>query len=273
MADTATRLFQIIEFLASAEDWVSLRTMARDLHINAASAYRGLNTLKRLGYVRQHRQDSTYQLTLKIAWVSAQVLEHVQLRQIAHPFLQHLTSITNETTHLAVLEGTEFVYIDKVDNTQAVRMRSRVGQRGLLHSTAAGKSLLAFMPGTDVEAILRRLKFQQLTEHTITDATEFRRQLERIRRQGYAIDDEENEIGIRCIGSPIYDHAGSLTGALSISGWTITMTRERMPQLAPELLATCGRISEELGFRLEKQAVEEVRAAELANRRVRARVT
>jgi DNA-binding IclR family transcriptional regulator len=253
MSDSATRLFQIIEFLANSKDWVSLRTMARELHINAASAYRALNSLKEMGYVRQQPQDSKYQLTLKIAWVSAQVLENVQLRQIAHPFLQHLTSVTNETTHLAVLEDAEFVYIDKVDNTQAMRMRSRVGQRGKLHSTAAGKSMLAFMPEAELEPLLSHLKFPPLTENTITDPKKFREQLAKIRQLGYALDDEENEMGIRCIGSPIHDHAGRLSGALSISGWTITMTRERVPQLAPELLRTSSRISQELGFSGNKQ--------------------
>ncbi len=248
MADSTSRLFQIIEFLACSHDWVSLRTMARELHISAASAYRGLNSLKELGYVRQHPQDSKYQLTLKIAWVSAQVLENVQLRQIAHPFLQRLTSLTNETTHLAVLEDREFVYIDKVDNTQAMRMRSRVGQRGQLHCTAAGKSMLAFMPERDMQALVKRLKFQPVTGNTITEPAKFIEHLTRVRRLGYAVDDEENEMGIRCIGSPIYDHAGRLAGALSISGWTITITRERIPQLAPELMQTCQRISNELGF-------------------------
>src|SRR5512135_2603848 len=158
MADATSRLFQIIEFLACSKEWVSLRTMARELHISAASAYRSLNSLKELGYVRQHPQDSKYQLTLKIAWVSAQVLENVQLRQIAHPFLQSLTSLTNETTHLAVLDGPEFVYIDKVDNTQAMRMRSRVGQRGQLYCTAAGKSMLASLPEREAAGIIQRLK-------------------------------------------------------------------------------------------------------------------
>ncbi len=248
MADSTSRLFQIIEFLACSKDWVSLRTMARDLDISAASAYRSLNSLKELGYVRQHPQDSKYQLTLKIAWISAQVLENVQLRQIAHPFLQRLTSLTNETTHLAVLDDREFVYIDKVDNTQAMRMRSRVGQRGQLHCTAAGKSMLAFLPERDMQVLVKRLKFQPVTENTITDPAKFIDHLSRVKRLGYAVDDEENEMGIRCIGSPIYDHAGRLAGALSISGWTITITRERIPQLAPELIQTCKRISNELGF-------------------------
>ncbi len=249
MPDSVSRSLQIVEYLASSTDWVSLREMARDLRISAPSAFRSLSSLKKAGYVRQHSQDSKYQLTLKIAWVSAQVLEHVQLRQIAHPFLQRLTSLTNETTHLAVLEGTEFVYIDKVDNSQAVRMRSRVGQRGLLHCTAAGKSLLAFLPEPEREATVKRLKFPRLTDNTITDAAAFREQLATIRRQGYSVDDEENEVGIRCIGSPIHDHTGRLAGALSISGWTITMTRERVREVVSELIETTRKISAELGYR------------------------
>jgi DNA-binding IclR family transcriptional regulator len=252
MSDSVSRLFQIIEFMASSSDWVSVRTMARDLHISAASAYRALDSLKAIGYVRQDPHDSRYQLSLKIAWVSAQVLENVQLRQIARPFLQDLTSTTNETTHLAVLDGTEFVYIDKVDNTQAMRMRSRVGQRGQLHCTAAGKSMLAFLPESELLPILKRLKFQPVTKNTITVPKKFQEQLAQIRQDGYALDDEENEVGIRCIGSPIYDHAGRLSGAVSISGWTITMTRERVPQLAPELIEASKNISRSLGFNGER---------------------
>jgi IclR family KDG regulon transcriptional repressor len=248
MSDSVSRLFQILEYLANSDDWVSLRSMARDLHINVASAYRTLNSLKQIGYVRQQPRDAKYQLTLKIAWISAQVLDRVQLRQIARPFMQHLTSMTNETTHLAVLEGDEFIYIDKVDNTQAVRMRSRVGQRGMLHCTAVGKSMLAHMPVDDFESLINRLKYPKLTEHTITDTILLHEQMETIRHLGYAVDDEENEVGIRCIGAPIYDHVGRLSGALSISGWTITMTRGRIPQLAPALLQTCQKISQELGY-------------------------
>ena len=255
MADAITRLFQIIEFLANSDDWVSLRTIARDLNINTASVFRTLNTLKELGYVRQHPQDSKYQLTLKIAGISAMVLENVQLRQIAHPFLEQLTTITNETTHLAVIDGNEFIYIDKVDNTQAMRMRSRVGQRGLLHSTAVGKSFLAHCPKTELSQILDNIKFQALTKNTIIDKEKFQEHLIQIKQHGYAIDDEENEIGIRCIGAPIYDHAGRLAGALSISGWTISMTLERIPQLAQELISTCQKISNELGFSRGKKSL------------------
>ncbi|MCJ7734469.1 MAG: IclR family transcriptional regulator, partial [Anaerolineales bacterium] len=146
MSNSISRLFRIIEYLAASNDWVSLRSMARELEINPTSTFRILDSLKELGYIRQDLQDSKYQLTLKITGVSAQVLENVQMRHIARPFLEDLTSRTNETTHLAILEGKQIVYIDKVDNSQAMRMRSRVGQRGELYCTAVGKSLLAFYP-------------------------------------------------------------------------------------------------------------------------------
>jgi DNA-binding IclR family transcriptional regulator len=259
MGETISRIFQVIEFLADSDDWVSLRTMSRELHINAAAAFRILNSLKELGYVRQHSQDSKYQLTLKIAGISAQVLEKVQLRHIAHPFLQQLTSNTNETTHLAILDGRDFVYIDKVDNSQAMRLRSRVGQRGLLHCTAVGKALLAHYPPVDLPQILGSIDFQPRTNQTITDPAKFQEQLELIRQQGYAVDDEENEIGIRCIGSPIYDHAGRLAGAVSISGWTISMTQERVPRLAQELRQTCLEVSQALGFTGAKESPGPIR--------------
>jgi len=245
---SVVRAFAIIEYLAEHEDWVSLRTMARDLSLVPATAYRFLTSLKELGYVQQHPEDARYQLTLKFAWVASRALERTQLRRTAHPHMEQLTAVTNETTHLAVIEGSQIVYIDKVDNFQAMKMRSRIGTRGYLHSTAVGKSMLAHLPQKDRDDILNGLQFPSLTKNTITDPSLFHSQLEEVYKRGYAIDDEENEVGIRCIGVPLFDHAGKLAGAVSISGWTITMTPERLPQLATILQDTCRTISNELGY-------------------------
>jgi len=242
------RAFAIIEHLAEHEDWVALRTLARDLGLVPATAYRFLATLRDLGYVQQHPEDSRYQLTLKFAWVAARVLERTQLRRVAHPYMERLTAVSNETTHLAVLEGTQIVYIDKVDNFQAVKMRSRIGTRGCIHSTAVGKSMLAFLPEEEREQILAGVEFVALTKNTIVDPVRFRGHLQQIRGRGYAVDDEENEAGIRCVGVPVFDHARRVAGAVSISGWTVTMTSERLPQLGATLQETCREISKELGF-------------------------
>jgi IclR family acetate operon transcriptional repressor len=162
--------------------------------------------------------------------------------------MEELTSLTNETSHLAILDGCEFVYIHKVDNHQAVRMRSRVGQRGQLHSTSIGKSILASLPEGDLNQILPCIDFRPITPNTITNRTRFLEHLDHIRNQGYAIDDEENEVGIRCIGAPIFDHACRVAGAVSISGWTITVTRERVPLLAAQVLNASQKISQDYGF-------------------------
>lgn len=246
--ESVVRAFAIIEHLAECDDWVALRTLARDLGLVPATAYRFLATLKDLGYVQQQPEDSRYQLTLKFAWVASRVLERTHLRRVAHPAMEHLTAVCNETTHLAVLEGREIVYIDKVDNVQAVKMRSRIGTRGYIHSTAVGKSIVAFLPEEEREEILAGLAFAPLTRNTIADAGRFFTHLSQIRRRGYAVDDEENEVGIRCVGVPVFDHAGRVAGAVSISGWTITMTPERLPQLASTLQDACQQISKELGF-------------------------
>lgn len=248
MSEPVIRTFKIIEYLANSDDWVSLRAMARELKLDAATVYRILSGMKEIGYVQQHPVDSRYQLTLKIASVSARVLEKVQLRQVADPIMEELTTLTNETSHLAVLEGCEFVYIHKVDNHQAIRMRSRVGQHGQLHSTSMGKSILAFLPEAERNQILSSIDFRQVTPNTITNKPQFMEQLDLIRSQGYAIDDEENEIGIRCIGAPVFDHAARVAGAVSISGWTISLTRERVPFLADQVLHASQKISQALGF-------------------------
>lgn len=245
---SVVRAFAIIEYLAEHEDWVSLRTLARELNLVPGTAYRFLTTLKELGYVQQHPEDARYQLTLKFAWVASRALDRTQLRRIAHPHMEQLTAVTNETTHLAVIEDSQIVYIDKVDNFQAMKMRSRIGTRGYLHSTAVGKSMLAHLPQKDRDEILSGMQFPSLTKNTITDPSLFHSQLEEVCKRGYAIDDEENEVGIRCIGVPLFDHAGRLAGAVSISGWTITMTPERLPQLATILQDTCRTISNELGY-------------------------
>jgi DNA-binding IclR family transcriptional regulator len=246
--ESVFRAFAIIEYLANCEDWVSLRALARDVGLVPATAYRFLSSLKSLGYVQQHPEDSRYQLTLKFASISARVLERTQLRRIARPHMERLTAVSNETTHLAVLEDNQIVYIDKVDNLQAMKMRSRVGTRGYVHSTAVGKSMLAFLPDDEGQQILERLALTPLTKNTITDRDLFRRRLNKIRDLGYAVDDEENEVGIRCVGAPVFDHVGRVAGAVSVSGWTITMTHERLPELALILQDVCRAISGELGY-------------------------
>jgi IclR family acetate operon transcriptional repressor len=245
--ESVIRAFQIIEYLAASPADVGVRAMAKDLGLTPATAHRFLTSLKHVGYVHQEPAGARYRLGLKFAWLGARAIDSLQIRAVAHPHMERLTALSNETTHLATLDDLEIVYIDKVNNHQAVEMRSRVGGRGCLHGTAVGKAMLAFLADEQRERLLARLKLKALTPATLTDPQRLRRALDQVRAQGYAVDDEENEIGIRCVGAPLFDHTAQVVGAISISGWTITMTPERVPELGEVLIKTCRAISHALG--------------------------
>jgi len=245
--ESVIRAFEIIEYLAKQSDWVRLQEIASDLGLTPPTTHRFVTSLKDLGYVQQNPTDSRYRASLKLAWLASKILDGIQLVQVARPLMTHLTSISNETSHLAVYEDLDIVYVAKVDGNQAIRMRSRTGERGHIHSTAVGKAMLAFLPEPQRQEIFGRIELTPQTINTIKDMDTLRIQLAVIRENGFAIDDEENEIGIRCVGAPIFDHVGRLVGAMSLTGWILTMTRERLPELAVEVINICNQISQELG--------------------------
>ncbi len=168
---------------------------------------------------------------------------------IAHAQMVELSNKLNESIHLAVIDDTEFVYIDKVESQQPIQMRSRVGNRGYLHSTAIGKVLLAFIPEDDCLELLDRLVLRDLTPNTITTPLRLKQELRLIRSQFYANDNEENECGIRCVAAPILDFDGKIQAAISVSGSTLTMTEEQLMRVTTDLLKSSRLISNELGYR------------------------
>jgi IclR family KDG regulon transcriptional repressor len=245
---SAARAVQIIEYLSLNREGSSIRDMARTLRCSASTLHRYLATFKTLGYLRQNPSGGHYELTPKLAWLASQVMDNLEITQVARPLMEALSKWTQQTTHLAVLDDTEMVYVAKVEGNDAVNMRSRIGSRANLHSTAAGKAILAFLPPDARKALMRKLKLPALTAHTITSKQQLSIALDHTIQTGYAIDDEENEIGIRCIGAPVFDLTGHVAGALSISGWTVTMTSERARELAPDLTGISGEVSRALGW-------------------------
>ncbi len=243
---SVARAFAIIEYLAAQGKPVRLLDVARDLELDHATAHRFLSSLRQLGYVH-HAGESGYQLTLKFARITSMLLDAVQVRGLAHVPLTELTAQTGETCHLAILDGTHAIYIDKVDGGQAVSMRSRIGSQLSLHSTAIGKVILAYLPAADRARLLDSISLDPLTSHTITHRKHLEEHLQTVRQSGFARDDEENEIGIRCVAAPILDAAGAVVAAVSVSGWIVTMTPDRASQLAKDVIQTCSKISSNLG--------------------------
>ncbi|QGP90693.1 Transcriptional regulator KdgR [Neomoorella glycerini] len=240
---------KILEALAAAAEGVGLSDLSRRLGLNKSTVYRMLATLKAYGYVDQEQATGKYTLGLKILDLSGSLLERLDARIIAHPYLKELAARSQEVAHMVVRDGPEAVYVDKVEGNRTIRMYSQIGRRVALHSTAVGKAILAFLPPEEIEKVIASRGLPRFTPRTITTMTALQAELARVRECGYAIDDGENEEGIRCVGAPIFDHRGQVVAALSISGPTLHFTLERVPGLGQLVRQAGEEISRRLGYR------------------------
>ena len=203
-----------------------------------------------MGYVRKDERTGSYRLTFKLLELSGMLLEGVDTVGLARPYLEQLGRQTHEAVHLVQRDGAEIVYIDKVERSEgSIRMVSRIGLRRPLYCTAVGKAMLAEMPAGKVAQLWERSCIEQLTGHTITSLQALYRELEEVRERGYALDNEENEIGVRCIGACILDYQGRANNALSVSAPLPRMGDERIRELAPFILEAKRALSRELGYR------------------------
>ena len=242
------RAITILEYLAKAKRPKELAAISHDLAMNKSTVYRFLSTLAEAGYVRRESDTGRYALGSRVVWLAAKFLETMDIRQLARPILEELARESGETIHLAILDRDEVVYIDKVDGRQAVQMASRVGSRMPVHSTALGKVILADLPESQWQRYISEVGLTPYTPNTIVDPEAFFEHLRQARKQNYSIDNVENEEGIRCVATPIRDHTGKTVAALSITGWTITMTPEKVESLVPLARKGALAISERLGF-------------------------
>jgi DNA-binding IclR family transcriptional regulator len=189
-----------------------------------------------------------YHLGIACFAIGQAALGQLDIRRVSLPYLQELNRQTRETIHLTVRHGLSAVYVEKFDSTEHLRIHSRIGATAPLYCTAAGKVMLAHMSTEEREPLLTQLSFKRFTPNTVGNLQELESQLNRIRKQGYACDLEEHELHIRCIAAPIYDHAGEVHAALSVTAPTLRMNVTRLRQLAPLIQAATSQISRELGY-------------------------
>jgi IclR family transcriptional regulator, KDG regulon repressor len=244
---TVLKALDVLECLAFSSQSLSAPEVAERCGLTRPTTYRLISTLAARGYVASG-QDGRYRLGSKMLSLSKRLIEHAQLPQLARPDLEALCQEAGESVHLGVLEDTEVLYLDKVESVTAARMYSVVGTRNPLHSTSLGKAILAFLPQNERKMLLNRIAYTQRTPNTITDRDSLEQHLEQVRAQGFAVDNVENEEGIRCVGVPVLGNAEIPIAAISISGPTVRMTPERVEELAPMLQETGRRISEKFGF-------------------------
>ena len=227
----AGKLFLVLETLAKTGP-IGLTELCGEIQLNKTTVHRILNSLLYMGYVRQDTLTARYSLTFKIWDIASQLLGKIDFVEEARPHLKKLAAITGETVHLVQIEGLHAVYIAKEESESSVRLVSMVGKSIPLYCSGVGKALLADMTDERIKEIWQQSDRQQLTEHTILDFTAFMSEIAATRQRGYAMDNEEYELGVRCIAATIAGHPYSPQFAFSISAPIHRMDQKRMKEIA-----------------------------------------
>ena len=245
----AERIFQAVEELSLCEP-AGLVELSNRLELHKSTVHRILSSLQMMGYVRQEEDTGKYRLSLKWMEISNRITEKLDIVSIARPYLRKLSEISGETVHLVEVEGNEAIYIDKVESgSNSIRMVSRVGSRIPLYCSGVGKAMLSERSDEEIEEIWNSSDIRAMTPKTILSLDEFLETIREIRKFGYALDNEENEMGVRCIAASILDHEGKARNAFSISAPVGRMTDEKLKMLAEYVLESKRNISGEFGFR------------------------
>ncbi|GAB6099553.1 IclR family transcriptional regulator [Halanaerocella petrolearia] len=248
LVKSVNRSINILEELAKYEDGLGVTELGNRLDVHKSSVHRLLSTLVYRGLVEQDQETGKYKLGLKLFELGSRIFNDLEVRKYAKSYLEELVSQTNETVHLVTLDQGEVLYVDKVKSPETITMVSQVGARGPVHSTSVGKAMAAYLDEEEIDRIVRKKGMPRYTENTITDPQEFKKHLKVIKERGYAIDEIENELGIRCIAAPIFDYNGEVVAAVSISGPTMRVTKERISELAEKVKETGLQISYRLGY-------------------------
>lgn len=243
------RAFDIMEELCRAKDGLPIHMLTERTGLHKSTVHRLLSSMAARGYVRKDEESGRYRMTTKLYALSGQVVENLDLVQIARRPMEALCHRVHETVHLVVPEGTDIVYVHKVDAEQgAIRMFSRIGMRRPMYCTGVGKAMMACMSDEEVDRIWENSNIQAYTPHTIVTRERLQNVLDAVRKRDCAFDNEENELGVRCIAAAIRDYSGKVCGALSISAPLIRMSDSYLAQLKPALIETRDQIARGMGW-------------------------
>jgi DNA-binding IclR family transcriptional regulator len=243
------RAIAVLDGLAESEEPLGLVDVCERMSLHKSTAHRALMVLERAGLI-ERTPGNRFRLGLRLYELGNRAVEQIDLRGRVHPWFRRLSVQVGETVHLGVLQKATVVYLDKVEPVnRRVWLASRIGTSNPVYCTAMGKAMLAFLPAESVAEIMGKIRFTRFTPRTLCTPEALMRSLERVRRRGYAIDDEEVEAGVRCIGAPILDETGYPMAAVSVSGPASRITQQSLPAIAEHLLRCCRQISASLGVR------------------------
>jgi IclR family transcriptional regulator, KDG regulon repressor len=242
---TVDKALRILELLGQEE--LRLVDLSARLGEHKSTVQRLLVTLHNRGFVRQDERTKRYSVGLKVLQLASLALADMDLREAARDPMQRLGDLTQETVHLGVYDEPQIVYIDKIESTFPIRMYSRIGARAESYCTGIGKALIAFLTDYEFERYLRKVTFMRFTPHTITSAERLREEVLRIRAQGYALDLQEHEEGVRCAAAPVFRLDGRVAGSISVAAPAFRKSESEIEGLAPAVVEAAQQVSMNLG--------------------------
>lgn len=226
-----------------------LADLAAASGLHRSTVYRLIEAMRHHQFVMLDEISGEYHLGIKLFELGAIAMTGSNYDRYARDSIEKLAQVTKETAHLCLLNGSDVVYVAKVESSYPLRMTSVVGGRHPAYCTSAGKAILACLDPEQLAAYLGETEFHALTAKTITSASKLKAQLSQVSVQGYAIDDEELQDDVRCIGAAIRDYSGAPLAGVSIAGPTSRVTKSRIPELAEHVMRTAAEISSRLGYR------------------------
>jgi DNA-binding IclR family transcriptional regulator len=241
------RAVQLLDVLAESDREMGPAELTGRLSLHKSTIHRLLIVLERHRLIRRNPAHGKYGLGMKLFELGNRAVARLDLRDRAEPILQRLVDETHETAHISILDGIEMLSVANIEGPWTLRTPSTVGRRAPLHCTSVGKVVLAYLPESALGDLLNELRLTQYTRHTLVSRTALTRDLARVRELGYAVDNEEAEVGLRCVGAPIRNHRGRVSAAISIAGPAFRLTDDRLPMLAARVVAAARDLSRELG--------------------------
>lgn len=242
------RTFVILETVARCENGIRVKDLAAEVGLNLSTVHRLVSLLEQMGYVEQEPETKKYFLGLKVLELQGFLFKRMRLADLAAQELKGFVHEVGETTHLAVLSDGEVVYIESFEGIGSVISRAPVGKKVSVHSTALGKALTAWRPWHEVEPLLKGRELEARTPQTIVSSEDYRKALEQVRSDGYALDLREHSMASCCVAAPIRDHRGEVVAAVSVSCPSYDFNEAKQRSISGRLLACVMRISAKLGY-------------------------
>ena len=249
LVQSVDRALCILETLSDYENGLGIAEISEKANLHKSTVYRLLNTLICKEYVFQDLRTNKYLLTFKLFELGNKKIEKMNLGSVAQPYLRELMNKTDEVVHLAIREENELIYVAKVEPKKSIIMYSHIGMRKPMYCTAMGKAIMAELTEEEVQNIWNQSDIKSYTDNTIINLSELKNNLKDVRLKGYALDNQEVENGIICMGTLIKDYNSKICGAISVSGYIMSFTEKKINDVSIALLECSNKISKELGYK------------------------